>query len=159
MTYIYLSKEIPLAEDQEEKAVETAKEHFRVLYSELMQHLPILETEASKLSPDWFLENSGFDPEMVSCEDWYEGSWFANYMFEISVKSPDGDPDCDFEIGAWEEWRKLGKPMYKDVFEPLQKCNWKGFKRDDVSVEFSAIKVVDSYGGEGIHVYNNQGWL
>lgn len=159
MAYIYLSKEIPLAEDQEEKALETAKKTFQSLYSELMQHLPSLETEVSKLNPDWFLEDSGFDSEMVNCEDWHEGNWNANFMFRISIKSPDGDPDSDFEIDEWDEWRKLDEPMYKDVFEPLQKCNWQGFKRDDVSVEFSAINVVESYSGKGIHVYNNQGWL
>jgi hypothetical protein len=159
MAYIYLSQEIPLPRDQEEQALEFAKEQFGNLYSELIKLISPLEKEVAALNPNWTVETWRFDPEMVNCDDWHEGIWVAGYMFEVSIKSPDGDPDCDFQIDAWDEWRMLDKPMYKDVFEPLQKCSWRGFKRYDVTVEFSAINVVDSYSGNGIHVYNNSGWL
>jgi hypothetical protein len=159
MAYVYLQKEIELPENQIEKANEMAKEQLQALYSELLQHLPLLEKEVVELNPNWTVEAYQFDPEMVTCDDWYEGKWNAGYMFDISIKSPDGNPDCDFQIDQWDEWRKLDQPMYKDVFEPLQKCKWEGFKRDDVTVEFGAINVVDSYSGNGIHVYNNNGWL
>jgi hypothetical protein len=155
MAYIYLSKEIPLPRDREGQALEFAKEQFSSLYSELMKLLPLLEKEVVALNHNWIVETGPFDPEMVDCDDWHEGNWVAIYMFEVSIKSPDGDPNCDFEINAWDEWQMLDRPMYKDVFEPLQKCSWQGFKRDDVTVEFSAIKVVDSYSGNGTHVYNN----
>ncbi|MHC5675139.1 hypothetical protein [Nostoc sp.] len=159
MAYIYLFKEIPLTVDKEEEAVQVAKQQLKNLYSDLMQYFPLLEKEVTNLDPTWILEPWDFDPEMVSCDDWDEGSWNATYIFKISITSPDGNPDCDFEIDEWEEWHKLDEPMCEDVFEPLRKCNWQGFKRDNVSVEFSAIKAVDSYSGKGLHIYNNQGWL
>jgi hypothetical protein len=161
MAYIYLSKEIPLPEENEEDAIKVAKEQLQAFYRELIsQYLPLLQQEVSKINPEWIVEDSGFDSETVNCDDWCDGAWNANYMFCISIKSPDGNQDNDFEINAWDEWERLDRPMYKDVFEPLQKCNWEGFKRDDVTVEFSAINVVDSYNAnQDFHVYNNQGWL
>lgn len=159
MAYVHLSKRIPLKEDDLDTATEVAKSELLELYRELSSLIPELESEVSKLNQNWTIEICNFDPELVICEDWDEEAWNAIYMFDVSIKSPDGDPDCDFRIDEWDEWHKLDEPMYKDVFEPLQKCSWQGFKRDDVTVEFSAIKVVDSYSGNGIHVYNNQGRL
>jgi len=134
-------------------------QQLRDLHDELAQSVQHLEEEVSKLGADWVLKTYDFDPERVDCEDWHEGEWNANYSFEISIKSPEAEPELDFEVTAWDEWRKLNEPKYRDVFEPLQKCAWKGFKREDVLVEFSAINVVDSDRREGIHVYNNSGWL
>jgi hypothetical protein len=159
MAYIYLSKKIELQEDQIEKANEMAIEQLQALYFELLQHLPLIEKEVAKLNPNWIVEAYKFDSDMVTCDDWYEGKWNTSYMFDISIKSPDGNPDCDFQIDEWDEWKKLGEPMYKDVFEPLQKCKWEGFKRDDVAVQFSVINVVYNNRGNGVHVYNNSEWL
>jgi hypothetical protein len=162
MAYVYLSKGIPLKEDDPDTALEVAKAELLKLYKELERLTPALQVEVSRLNQDWTVEIRGFDPDLVVCEDWSDGEWNASYMFDVSIKSLDGNPDCDLEINEWDEWdewRKLDEPMYKDVFEPLQKCCWQGFKRDDVTVVFSAINVVNSYSGNGIHVYNNQGWL
>jgi hypothetical protein len=161
MAYIYLSKEISLPEENETEAVNVAKKQLQAFYEELLsQHLPLLQQEVSRLNQEWTVEDSGFYSESVNCDDWQDGAWNANYMFCISIKSPNGDQDNNFEINEWDEWERLDKPMYKDVFEPLQKCKWEGFKQDNVIVEFSSIKVVESYkANQDFHVYNNQGWL
>ena len=161
MAYIYLSKGIPLPEDNEQEAIKLAQEQLQVFYQELIsQYLSLLQQEVSEINAEWVVEDSGFDSRLVNCDDWDDGVWNANYMFCISIKSPNGNQDNNFEINAWYEWERLDQPMYKDVFEPLQKCKWEGFKRDDVTVEFDAIKVVESYKpNQDFHVYNNQGWL
>lgn len=161
LAYIYLSKEIPLSEENEKEAVNLAKKQLQAFYQELLsQYLPLLQQEVSRVNPEWIVEDSGFDSESVNCDDWQDGVWNANYMFCISIKSPNSNQDNNFEVNEWDEWERLAKPMYKDVFEPLQKCKWEGFKQDDVIVEFSSIKVVESYkANQDFHVYNNQGWL
>jgi hypothetical protein len=159
MAEISLYRQIPLAESDEIEALEIAKKQLKVVYSELLKFTPLLEKEVHSLNTNWTLEVREFDSEIVSCDDWDNGNWNVSYLFDIAIKSPDGNPECDFLIDAWDEWETLNQPMYRDVFEPLQKCKWQGFKRDDVSVKFDAINVVDSYSGKGLYVYNNQGYL
>jgi hypothetical protein len=159
VAYIYLSRDISLKENEVDIALEAAKAELSKLYKELEILIPPLETEINNLNQNWTVELSGFDSDLVICEDWYDGAWKASYMFEVSCKSPDGNADCDHEISAWDEWHRLDEPMYKDVFEPLYQCSWVGFKREDVLVEFTAVKAVDSYSSNEVHFYNNQGWL
>jgi len=159
VAYVYLSKEILLDEDKPDQAIESAKVEMKKLFQELVKAMPALEQDVLTLNPEFILECRDFDVEMVDCDDWHEGAWNAGYMFDISIKSPNGNPDCDYEIDQWDEWKRLGEPTYKDVPEPLRQCRWEGFKRDDVTVEFRVVKAVDSYSGNGLHFYDNQDWL
>lgn len=159
MAYVYLSKDISIEEGKPDQALQVAQIELERLFQELVKAMPGLEEDVLKLSPEFVVEYRDFDPEMVNCEDWYEGSWNAGYMFDILIKSPNGNPDCDFEIDQWDEWKRLGRPMYKDVPEPLRQCRWEGFKRQGVTVEFRVVKAVDSYSGDGLHFYDNQDWL
>lgn len=159
MAYVYLSKEISIEENKPEQALQSAKAELEKMFQELVKAIPALQQEAIKLNPEFVVEYRDFDAEMVDCDDWHEGVWNAGYMFDIAIKSPKGNPDCDYEIDQWDEWKRLGEPMYKDVPEPLRQCRWEGFKRDDVTVEFRVVKAVDSYSGKGLHFYDNQDWL
>lgn len=159
MAYVYLTKNIPLGSHDSDNAIELAKIELSKLYQELAACVAELELDVSKINPDFTVKLSNFDVDMVICEDWYEGNWNASYMFQVSVISPDGNPDCDYKIDQYDEWQRLDQPMYEDVFEPLYQCRWDGFKRNDVTVEFAAVKAVDSYSGNGLHFYDNKGWL
>jgi len=156
---IYLHKNIQLSENEENKALDIAKIEFVKLYQELTLLVPIFQEEVKQKNPYLIVEAIEFDFDSIICEDWDDGEWYVSYSFEISCKSPDGIAELDFDYSAYDVWDDLGKPLYKDIFEPLYQCNWDAFKRDDVTVEFQAVNVVHSYKHDGFHFYDNRRWL
>ncbi|KAB8320994.1 hypothetical protein SD81_005570 [Tolypothrix campylonemoides VB511288] len=123
-------------------------------------------------SPDLVFEVSKIEVDFVSLDEIDERDgqilFDLTYCMEVSTTSPDGIPECDYQFDAYDRWRKNGEPMYQEVFEPLFDCNWESLESfcgatgetmgEIVSIEFQAIKAVDSYHG-GVHFYNNHRWL
>jgi hypothetical protein len=159
MATIYLNCKLQLGEEEEDKALELAKNQLRLMFDQVSALIPSLEEEILQRKPDWSVESGDFDPDLVSCDAWDEGEWSAGYMFEVVCTSPDGIPECDCQMDEYDVWRELGQPTYKDICEPLYYCDWSKFKREGVDVEFDAVKAVDKYSGHGLHFYSNHYWL
>lgn len=157
--------------DSEEDALEKGVPRLQALWDKIKKALELVEQDCTNKFPDLVFEVDEFESQYIGADDLgeLEGKlvWDLSYLIKVKTTSPDGIPECDFEINEYDRWRKAGEPMYKDVYEPLYDCDWSSVKPfcdaddtigDIVSVEFGAVKAVDSYHG-GIHLCNNQDWL
>jgi len=158
--------------NSEDEAKEKGLPLLENLWECLSKSLEAVKKDCLNRYPDLIMEISSLEKEFVYFDQWdkQDGKkvWDLSYWAEVKATSPDGDPECDFKIDQYDQWQKLGEPMYKDVYEPLYDCDWSSIKPfcdvdsdtigDIVSVQFDAVKAVDSYHG-GIHFYNNNEWL
>ncbi len=158
--------------NSEDEAKEKGLPLLENLWERLSKALKAVEKDCLNRYPDLTMEISILEKEFVCFDQWDKKDgkeiWNLSYWIEVRTISPDGISECDFEINQYDQWRKLGEPMYKDVYEPLYDCDWSSIKPfcgvtgdtigDTVSVQFGAVKAVDSYHG-GIHFYDNNGWL
>lgn len=158
--------------DDEEDAKSLGVPQIKVLWSKMMKALELVEKDCLERFPDLIFEVSKFEPEHIYVDelDDIDGKiiWDVNYWIEVQTTSPDGVPECDYSFDAYDRWHELGEPMYQEVCEPLFDCDWSSIEAfcgadgetmgEIVSVEFQAIKAVDSDRG-GIHFFNNHRWL
>lgn len=156
----------------EEEASKNGMPFLEKLFKEIAQAIEPVEEDCAKKYPDLVVEYSEFDSRLVSFDqfDVVDGKeiWDLSYWMEVRTISPDGISELDYNIGAYDQWTKLGSPMYRDVCEPLGDCDW--FSVESflgatgetmgrlVWVQFDSMKAVDSYHG-GVHFYNNHCWL
>lgn len=158
--------------DTEEEAKKIGIPQLKTLWVKVRKALELVEEDCLMRFPDLLFEVLNFDPDLVCLDETDEKDgkilWDLTYWIEVETLSPDGIPECDYSFDAYDQWRKIGQPMYKDVCEPLYDCDWSSFESmcgatdetmgETVSVEFQSIQAVDSYHG-GIHFYNNDRWL
>ncbi|MBW4431676.1 MAG: hypothetical protein KME28_08095 [Pelatocladus maniniholoensis HA4357-MV3] len=158
--------------NDEEEAKQAGLPKLKSLWDKVLIVLEPVEKDCLLIHPDLVFEVSSFEADFVSFDETDEKDgkilFDLTYWMEVSTTSPDGIPECDYQFDAYDRWRKMGEPMYQEVFEPLFDCNWTSLEPfccatgetmgDIVSVEFQAIKAVDSYHG-GVHFYSNHRWL
>jgi hypothetical protein len=156
--------------DNEEEARNLGIPRLTILCNKIIKALEIVEKDCFLRFPELNFEVSDFEPEYISLDetDDVDGQilWDFSYWIEVKTTSGDGIPECDYSFDAYDQWYKTGKPMYKDVCEPLY--DWSAIESfcgatadtmgEIVSVEFEAMKAVDSY-YDGIHFYSHHRWL
>lgn len=161
-----------LVAESEKEALEKGIPPLQALWEKISVALEKVEKDCTSRFPDLVFESAELETQYICADEYDEIDgkpvWDLSYWIEVKTTSPDGIAECDFEIDEYDRWRKAGEPMYKDVYEPLHDCDWSSVKPfcgatgdtigDIVSVEFGAVKAVDSYHG-GIHFYNNRDWL
>jgi len=158
--------------ENEEDAKSKGVKPLEDLWDKIENQLEYVEKDCLEKFPDLVVEINDLDIKYVSVDEMDEEDgkiiWELSYWIEVNTTSPDGKPECDYSFNEYDQWHLAGEPMYKEICEPLYNCDWSKIvpfcggtgetMGDVVSVQFDAIKAVESYHG-GIHFFNNRRYL